>query len=571
MATLLITADRTQSGALSELALQRLATRLTPDGVTAGVHVHGSHGVQLAILHPSDTIEITKTGCAVGLIGQKSDGWDQVDGPLLDAAHLTVRWDDDAVEFIGDVVGSRTLWFHLSDDRLVASTSQRAAVAALGSFEPELEARTWMFGAGNLGPGLSWDRRLTALGADGRLVVDRRSWTVDHRLVQPAFATDGADIEALRVELDEAIHAAIHPLEIDPQTWVLPLSGGADSRAIATSIARPEGLRAVTWGSPTMEHDDRADVVVARTMADRVGLEHRFVPLAGQAPPQTIFDRFVHASEGRSDHIGGYLDGMTLWKSLANDGIGGVIRGDQAFGWTANRTDTAIRRSVEAIFLPEVGGTEQLRAMVHEAWGEQTWPAEFERRDDESGEAWRDRLYAQFRSAFVLAPLTDVKTSYVEVASPLLARSIVEVARRVPDPWRTRKRLYREVIAQRLPGVPYATVAATLPSATYLQTEAARSWLRTALTDAETDPTIPEHLVRSVERDIGTDATGAPRTTGPKYRAVARRLVPLRLRRAVATQVTTPVAGSPELLALRLLIIVEMHRILTEDAALLSH
>lgn len=570
MATLLITADRTQSRALSEAALRRLAGRLAPDGVTADLHVHESHGVQLAIFRPSDTIEITSTGCAVGLIAQRPAGWDQVGGPVLDAAHLIVRWNDDAVEFVGDVVGSRTLWFHLSADRLVASTSQRAAVAVLGSFEPELEARTWMLGAGNLGPALSWDRRLAALGADGRLAVDRRSWTADHRRVEPSFAMDGADIEALRVELDEAIHAAIHPLEIDQQRWVLPLSGGFDSRAIATSIARPEGLRAITWGSPSMEHDDRADVVVARAMADRLGLEHRFVPLGGQAPPQSVFDRFVHAGEGRSDHISGYLDGMALWEGLAAEGVDGVIRGDQAFGWTANRTDSAIRRSVEATLLREVTGTEPVRAMVHEAWGEQSWPTELERGEDESAEAWRDRLYAQFRSAFVLAPLTDVKTSYVEVASPLLARSIVDVARRVPDTWRTRKRLYREVIAQRLPGIPCATVAATLPGGDYLRTEATRRWLRTALLEAEVDSTVPEPLVKIVADNIPVDAGGASRWTGPRYRAVARRLVPLRLRRAVATQVTTPVAISPELLALRLLIIVELHRILTDDAALLS-
>jgi len=174
-----------------------------------------------------------------------------------------------------------------------------------------------------------------------------------------------------------------------------------------------------------------------------------------------VVSRFLQAGEGRVDHIAGYLDGFELWRSLAASGIKGIVRGDEAFG--NNPVATIAEARIASGLTPwnEIPGVPSFRALGLGHLGEPRIPANLEPALDEAPTDWRDRVEGAYQDAYVWAALNDLKDPYLEVASPLMARRIVEAARSLPQHLRTSKRLFCELAAERAAGVPYATERAT--------------------------------------------------------------------------------------------------------------
>jgi hypothetical protein len=105
-----------------------------------------------------------------------------------------------------------------------------------------------MLSAGNLGPKNGWDVRLRSLPGDARLRLDRDAWQVTLRRTpvsyQPIEASDAAHERRLRTALEESFAST----RFDHRRWLLPLSGGYDSRGVLMLLPSRLGLRTVTWG-----------------------------------------------------------------------------------------------------------------------------------------------------------------------------------------------------------------------------------------------------------------------------------------------------------------------------------
>ncbi len=106
-------------------------------------------------------------------------------------------------------------------------------------------------------------------------------------------------------------------------------------------------MRTITWGLAASQRQRGNDAVVAREVATALGLRHEFrVTDAADEPAQRIFDRFVVAGEGCIDHVSAYMDGFAIWRSLCNEGVEGIIRGDEGFGWTTVHSPADVLRSI---------------------------------------------------------------------------------------------------------------------------------------------------------------------------------------------------------------------------------
>ena len=118
-----------------------------------------------------------------------------------------------------------------TSERLIVSTSQRAVVALLGGFELDRGAVSWLLSSGSLGPDCSWDSRVRRLPGDSRLILDRRTWrtTFEQRpaVFEPVARRPRRHLGLLR----DAVAWSCGALDIDTERWLLPLSGGLDSRA----------------------------------------------------------------------------------------------------------------------------------------------------------------------------------------------------------------------------------------------------------------------------------------------------------------------------------------------------
>ena len=73
------------------------------------------------------------------------------------------------------------------------------------------------------------------------------------------------------------------------------------------------------------------------------------------------------------------------------------------------------------------------------------------RRSGESIQRWRERLYLSYRHPVVLAALNELKTHFVEIANPLIARPMVELFWSLPENLRAEKYLLKSVIESHRP------------------------------------------------------------------------------------------------------------------------
>jgi hypothetical protein len=278
-----------------------------------------------------------------------------------------------------------------------------------------------------------------------------------------------------------------------------------------------------------------------------------------------VIRRFLASGEGRVARIAGYLDGFAVWKTLFDEGVDGIIRGDEAFGSIVVRNPYAVRHASSLTTMADYFAPAELATFD---LPEQNVPPHLARRTNETLATWRDRLYQQFRVPVLLAALTDVKAAYVEVANPLLTRGVLDCVRRLPDDLRTEKRLWKQLVRAKLPDVPFATRVAV-----------------EALEDFIADPTVVRLMIDELATEhartlfspallatVGAALRTALRTDHPprrrrEFRLPLARAVPDRLRAAARSWLTSPPGLSSLTLAFRSFLASRMSSLLAIDAA----
>ena len=468
----------------SEL-IDSIAKRITPDNIVAVPPVVvRSPGLVSAVINPNPTILINDSSICLGGLFEPVDSWWQPDSPVPDGTFALLRSNRNSVELVADTTATRTIWYYHNERVLLASTSQRALSMLLGGFERNEQAIAWMLSSGCLGPGNSWDRRLTPLGPAQRLRLDRPLWRVS--------VTDGAEpfeepVRARKSESKSILHkAVVHTLgafDFDTDQWALPLSGGVDSRALLLLSPGKSHPKCVTWGLRSSQKDVSSDAYIAKRLADLAGVEHTFYPT--DFTPDKIgrtLIRFVEASEGRVDNISGYMDGMAVWKRLFEDKVYGILRGDVVFGGPAARTPRAILQMRKLLVVRDYIN---LRALDIPGCDVQGVPEPLKRKSHESLATWRDRLYHQYRIPTVNAALNHIKSHYVELVNPLLSRHILQQVWTIPDRLRTNKSLFTELIRDIRPDIPFASSAAIESKADIVRQPAVREFLSASLDTIE--------------------------------------------------------------------------------------
>jgi hypothetical protein len=547
-----------------------LNRRLTGDHIVPRPSTFVSRsGLSVATLNPSAAVRTHGASVALGTILEDPVDWHVPRAPLPDGHYALLRADDDHVELAADSVGSRTLWYALTEHELIASSSQRAIVTLLGSFEPNREALAWMLSSGTLGPAAAWDARLKRVQPGERVLLDRARWRLEHKFEEVAFAADDAASRDTQLErLRAAVEGACRRWSFEARDWVLTLSGGVDSRSLLY-LLRDRGIQTVTWGLPESAREAGNDARIARHLATALGVPNRFFAIDSRAyAPEIVLERFLAAGEGRVARISGYVDGFNVWKTLFDESRDGVIRGDEAFGSFAVSApyDARYMASLTTLadfFSPEERETFELP--------EQPLPERLARGRGESLAAWRDRLYQQFRVPTLLAGLTDLKTAYVEVATPLLSRSVLECVRRLPDALRTEKQLWRDLVGGLVTDVALATRVAIPPLTDFVADHRVLTLLMDELTSAPAEsvfsPLLRARVCAALRAALRAPPV-APRVgREPWHRSAWTRSFPGRLRTAVRNWRIRRSTMEPLVLAFRAFIATRMHALLREDAA----
>jgi hypothetical protein len=568
-------ADPRESEVETKARIEHLNRRLAPDNISPNPpEIFSANGVTTAVLNPTDAHTGKGASVCLGFLVDAAEDWWRPLSDLPDGCYALFRADENGVELVNDVVGSRTIWYAQTDTVFIASTSQRAIVALLGSFDPNPDTAPWMLSAGQLGPDNSYDRRIRVARPNSRVFLEHASW----RLTVTETPNDLAAWERSRGEhadgLVRAIERVFAGLDLDPAKWVLPLSGGVDSRAILYWLKRRDGLRAVTWGVRAALDDKGTDAHVAALVARHFHLDHRFFETdASNEPAETIFARFLAAGEGRTDAVAGYTDGFKIWKSLFDEKTAGILRGDECFGLRGGvHTPFDARRYVSCLMLSDYGNLPE--SVVREL--PQTLPDHLARRSGESILGWRDRLYYNYRMPYAMAALTDLKTPYVEVINPFLARSIVDYMRTVPDSLRLKKNLFVEITDRIGPDIPYAERAAIDTSLGIFKTKPVLEMIRDELGSAGAAAIFPKSVLEFVRANARSSAspTAARPETHAKYavpKAIRKPMGELTAKpRAILRDRFRKPALDPNIMAFRAFLLSRMRRILAEDSRFLD-
>lgn len=443
-----------------ERDMERVLSRLTPDNLTPRPpRIIAGAGTLIGILNPAEALPVRGESVCLGtLFGAEMDWW-RPGAEAPDGSYALFRGDGETLELVSDIVASRTIWYAQTPDLFIAATSQRAVVSFLRSYEPNEAVYPWMLSSGTLGPGLSWDRRVRCLGPDARLRLDRRAWALSVEQAPVVFMPEDLPRAEHARRLREALEGTFARLGVNPHHWILPLSGGYDSRAILLFLKDRAGLRTVTWGLKSALADKQSDAWVARELARHFGLAHAYYETDLSAEPvERIFERFLVAGEGRVDHISGYMDGFAIWRRLFESGCQGVLRGDEVFGCRAVQNDRQVHYNMSLTVLSDFANLPS--APPGSLLAAQRRPDSFVRRPVETRAAWRDRLNAEFEIPHVFAGLSDLKLAYVEIAQPLMSRRIVATVRGLPDDMRTAKALFKAIVTGSGPRIRFARRAA---------------------------------------------------------------------------------------------------------------
>lgn len=544
--------------------LQLLSHRLSPDNITPTPPlIIDNKGVFVTIFNPNEALSIRDTSVCLGNMIAPSGNWSEPMTDVPDGTYALFRSNENAVELVTDIVASRTIWYVQTEEMFIAATSQRAILSLLGDFQPNRVAVSWMLSSGTLGPDNSWDQRIKMVGADTRVLLDRSSWNLTVR--QEGIDSVTLDLPATehKKRLQQAMEETFAHLQLDYPKWILSLSGGFDSRAVLIMLSQNgKKLRSVSWGLQSSLNDKLNDAYIAKALAERFNLEHRYLETdISDESIETIINRYLIAGEGRVDHIQAYMDGFKMWKLLFEEGNIGIIRGDQSFATQPAYTPFRVRRYIGLSFLSDYAN---LKNRNEFELSEQNLPENLQRKSGESLAGWRDRLYLESRIPVLFAALNDLKCSYVEIINPLLSRRIVKQVRTMPSSLKTNKKLFKELIYEIGPDIQIAKQPATATPQSIVCSKPVTDLILSELNSTYVETIFSKQFVNFIAQNIQiSDKNSVPE-------GFRKNSLPKKLMYKVKSILTKPDIEI-NILALRALIVCKMLQMLYEDAEALKN
>lgn len=489
-------------------SIEKIIERITPDNFTpAPPKIIELDGIIYGIVNPVDLIEEKNGSVLLGGRFGEDDSWWQPAAVYPDGSYALFRVDAQTVQLVSDVVSSRTIWYFKNDDLFVASTSQRAIIAIIGSFKFNEAVLPWLMSSGSTGPLHSWDTRLKMVLPNSSITLDRENWTLTENVEEVNFSKEQNGDLSDEKNFYESLIETFRSLKLDFNKWGLLLSGGYDSRSILIFLQlisnKVDTLKTITWGLSKVENKPGNDAFVAKKLAAYFNVPHQYYTTdLSNEPIGEIFERFLVCGEGRIDHLGGYLDGFKIWKSLYEDHVKGIIRGDVGFN---EMVPISSETTFKLLGMPLC--SDYLNLRNYEAFGmvKQEFPTSFLIKEGESLANFRDRFYVQCRIPTVLAALNDLKLPYVEIINPLLSRRIMKSMYQLPEQFRNKKMLFKKIVNTLSPNIEFATEGANAEGRNILKGDHIVKFLKNELNSDSAKSLFSESFLNYLLSNIKTN------------------------------------------------------------------
>lgn len=568
--------DSTEDVSVEKLVA--ICHQLEPDNIKANpARVFSDSSWAYGIMNPVSSVMTTDKGLMLGIMIGQTSNWDLVGEPNPDGTYALVRNSIHCAEVCTDFAGSRSIWYCMTDDELIVSSSQRAIVMYLGNLEWNDEVIPWMLSTGSLGPYLSWDKRIKLLPGNAKLRLEKAEWKFKIDRIPFEYKNSDKNDEEIKEELLQGITKTFEKLDLSNARWAVTLSGGKDSRGIfllTQKMAKINGrLPTFTYGLKGQEKVKNTDGYIAKKLAEKYGASNEYFDafsLSTNECIETICNRLLKAGEGRVDHLAAYLDGMQFWKHIFESGVEGIIRGDVAFGFSI---DIEFRNYIESQHYGQAFLCKEwsnLKTLPKHILENQYFLPPFTKEPDESYNDHHDRFYIEFRLPIILTALSDFKSSYVEVINPLLSREIFMQIQKLPARLRKGSPIWKPFTKSLEPEIPFANNTSFDLGLNEMDKGAFRNHLIATITQSAF---LPDYLK---ELALKEGKTGGIKGNIKKlFRQSTLKTMLSFKQRFLLWRLTGGNKKSPSLqkekIRNRVFIIAEMHRILSEDSNLLKN
>lgn len=463
--------------------------------------IHISDFVAYGISNPKNNIYIENNSLFIGNFIGDFPEWFKPKSSFPDGTFALFRENEKYSEFVSDPAGSRTIWYYFDDEILIGSTSQLAIVRYLGNFEFNPEAATWMISSGTLGLGNSWDKRIKMLPPDSSVILDKISWQIHVNESKIEFNSIGSSEKAEEKKLKQALNKVFQNLKLNPENWLLPLSGGYDSRCLLYNL-KEQGynLNTVTWGVINSLNDPETDASVAKKLAIESQVVHEFLSTDPDCVNiNELINRFIRNGEGRTDNISGYLDGFKIWENFHDKNINGIIRGDVPWASSNIYDDFSARKSVGLILISDYTDLNQIfknQSITHQI------PNELAIKKNENYYEWRDRVYHIFEIPTIIAALADLKMPYVEQSTPLLSRELLYLARNQSFKTKKNKYLFKKIVESYYPNIKFALKNSTLGKKDFLRLKEVTEYLYNQLDETKKITSFDSGFIEKIKESL---------------------------------------------------------------------
>jgi len=517
------------------------------------------------------TKSISEKGDSVcmGLAYNSAGKWWKPMNELPDGSYAIFRADEEYVEAVTDIACSRAIWYYKDDMVFIAGTSQRAVINVAGKFELERRNIPWMLSSGTLAPSLSWCKNISFVNPDGAVLLNRKTWELTRKSATPEFPINNIPDKEYQKEFKKSLLDSFNEMDVDLSEWILPISGGYDSRGIACLLKETgrdiSRLNSITWGTQNSEKNKKSDGYLGGAAAKSLGMQHKFCATDDvKESAEKVFDRFILCSEGRTDQIGGYTDGMTIWKDIFESGKHGVIRGDETFGGPASKSFLRGRLLTGCKLCTDFSNLENYEQYGFE---KQIMPEHLKENPgkDTTG-LYRERLYQEFRLPFTMSALSDIKYAYTEMLNPFLTRKIILQSRTLPDHLRNNKVLFTRIIDEISPKIPYASEDATDFSENILNTPAAIKIFSREIRMDYMKELFPEEFLNKVLVKLQKPSASLNSGLRGKLKMMLKKNLPVAIRDNLRSNLPKPMLDIG-MLAFRIYITGKMYKMFTEDVA----
>ena len=257
--------------------------------------------------------------------------------------------------------------------------------------------------------------------------------------------------------LSELIVKAVRSRIKTSHKYGVLLSGGYDSRAILGCVLqekRNSEIKTISWGKD--ENIPYSDCLIAKKLAQKLGIDHTFYKLEAEQLPRYI-KNFIYLSDGMTDACVNYPDSLKIFERIRDDlKVDILLRGDECFGWISPAFDErtmfhtlGINPLNEVSIYQRIFRQEKLKELGMAMKSQLTSLSS--KINLKKIHNRKDFFYLDQRLKNYLNPLNSVKRIEIEMRNPFIDNNILDFLMILPDKYRIGKNLYVKTIQEMFP------------------------------------------------------------------------------------------------------------------------